>query len=255
MDFLRPEKFRQKEEFAMKIALSFTALVFLGVVATPAQAQISNSFGSVGGGMGSMGGRSMGVGISAGNRTFSGGGSMGGLGQSGLGGGAGLLDSSDRFIRGNRRPGEFVGAGGMQPFVGSVQSGGMSGLGSWGGRNNFMNRGNQRNQNFNLGGQNFGGRGGSSAGPRLSIKLGFNPPSMSPPHVSATLAKRLTDIPGLKTRGPVEVWVQGDKATLRGTVATDHDRDLAERLVLLEPGIYRVQNDLTVGSVPSWPAK
>jgi osmotically-inducible protein OsmY len=50
----------------------------------------------------------------------------------------------------------------------------------------------------------------------------------------------------LPAGAPVEVAVQGGTAVLRGVVATPHDRDLAEQLVLLEPGIARVTNELRV---------
>ena len=54
----------------------------------------------------------------------------------------------------------------------------------------------------------------------------------------------LTDPPG--TTGSVEVLVEDGLARLRGTVPSERDRDLAELLVHLEPGIWRVQNDIVV---------
>ena len=35
---------------------------------------------------------------------------------------------------------------------------------------------------------------------------------------------------------------------LKGTVATEHDKRLIERMAKLEPGIDQVQNDLAVGT-------
>ena len=43
----------------------------------------------------------------------------------------------------------------------------------------------------------------------------------------------------------------GRTAILRGTVATDEDRRLAEQLVLLEPGVAKVQNEITVRPQPA----
>lgn len=110
-------------------------------------------------------------------------------------------------------------------------------------------------------GQNrFGGRGsqfrGLGAGSRRSrgeirakIRLGFRVPRPSPVELtlkSSNLATRLEKSSWLKTRSPVEVSIESGTATLRGVVATDHDRRLAERMARLQPGIRLVENQLTV---------
>ena len=56
---------------------------------------------------------------------------------------------------------------------------------------------------------------------------------------------------------PIRVVMEAETVTLRGVVQTAHDRVLAEQLALLEPGVRRVRNELTVGPVgpaPSGPA-
>jgi osmotically-inducible protein OsmY len=58
----------------------------------------------------------------------------------------------------------------------------------------------------------------------------------------ATLLERTVQI---KKLSPIRVEVRGETAILRGRVATQEDRQLAENLVRLEPGIWDVKNELT----------
>jgi osmotically-inducible protein OsmY len=44
----------------------------------------------------------------------------------------------------------------------------------------------------------------------------------------------------------VNVALSGGEITLRGTVATDADKRLMERMMLLEPGVSSVKNELVV---------
>ena len=44
----------------------------------------------------------------------------------------------------------------------------------------------------------------------------------------------------------MEVTIEGATAILRGVVATEHDRVLAERVAKLEPGVRQVENLLTL---------
>jgi len=50
----------------------------------------------------------------------------------------------------------------------------------------------------------------------------------------------------IAARTPISVTVQGDTATIRGSVASMHDRIVAEVMLRLEPGIMQVDNQLTV---------
>ena len=54
----------------------------------------------------------------------------------------------------------------------------------------------------------------------------------------------------LQRRSPLSVTVKNDTAIVRGRVATEHDRALAEALLLLDPGVWHVQNDLVVEPRP-----
>ena len=65
---------------------------------------------------------------------------------------------------------------------------------------------------------------------------------------SMTLARRINLSRVIQAVVPVEVTILNRTATLRGVVATAADRDLTVRLVLLEAGISRVKNELTVAS-------
>jgi len=83
--------------------------------------------------------------------------------------------------------------------------------------------------------------------PQLTI--GFTPAPTAGVS-SATLSSMLEGTRELQRRSPLSVTVKNDTATLRGRVATEHDRALAEALLLLDPGIWHVQNDLVVEARP-----
>lgn len=71
---------------------------------------------------------------------------------------------------------------------------------------------------------------------------GYSPslPAMDP--FSARIASMLQHTVQIKTRTPIRVDVVGETAVLRGRVATKQDRELAENLVRLEPGVWDVKN-------------
>ena len=66
--------------------------------------------------------------------------------------------------------------------------------------------------------------------------------------ISTTLAARFENSQRIRTLSAVQMHLGCGTATLRGVVATDHDRALAERLTRLEAGIFRVKNELTVAT-------
>jgi hypothetical protein len=83
---------------------------------------------------------------------------------------------------------------------------------------------------------------------RVPLRLGFQPTVIQPQTFSVIVSTRLTRIPGLSKVGPIEASLEGRTAVLRGTVATEADRQLAEGLALLEPEVMAVRNELVVGS-------
>lgn len=68
---------------------------------------------------------------------------------------------------------------------------------------------------------------------------------------TTTLGTRITQTLGARVRTPISATVQGDTVTLQGAVATAADRVLAERMAAMEPGVRRIDNRLTVETVPA----
>ena len=65
------------------------------------------------------------------------------------------------------------------------------------------------------------------------------------------LAERLRRALGDRLRSPLQVTIEGQTATLRGVVATEHDRVLAGHVARFEPGVLEVENELTAAATPS----
>lgn len=218
---------------------------------------------AAGGSSGMFGSRTLGSSLSGGSRGFA-------SGNTGVNGGQGVAGKTqqgdantgqvnlagDRFARGNRQPGQFVGSdtSDLPSFLTNLATGGggnNNNLNS--GRNGGRNGGNQNQANAN---QNNASRGGrTQAVPyRQTRSVAFDVRPANREQLSATLVGRFQRSPRFQTMGPVQVEIQDRTAILRGVVATAHDRDLAERLALLEAGISRVQNELTVAQAAVPPA-
>lgn len=84
--------------------------------------------------------------------------------------------------------------------------------------------------------------GGGLGGKRLTVRVGFEPAGVSPQEITSGLQQHYSRVPGLNSASASLV---GRTVVLRGSAATDHARDLAERLALLEPGIDVVRNEMT----------
>lgn len=187
-----------------------------------------------GGGAGNQGG------FEVGNQT----GGQGSAGNFGIGT-AGQVDTNARFMRDNRQ-GAFVGADSSDTgFVGNTAAGNTNSRAS--SRN--IRRGGGGSANVNQG----GGRGRQRNEVRIVLQLGFTPPTrgtIAPARASGAVASRLVGrmerSSWIQNRSPLEVTIDRGTATLRGVVATEHDRLLAERLALLEVGIRNVTNELEV---------
>ena len=160
--------------------------------------------------------------------------------------GTGMLNFNERFIRGNRRSGNFVGTDSRDSrgFVGSQQGG---------------ERGRARSATSGLRIQSApdANRTASASIQRRSgpyqpqLSLGFETTRPSEQSAAEMLLAQLESLPGFHPTGPIEVLVEGGKATLRGEVASERDRSLAERLALFEPGIDAVRNELKVRPAPA----
>jgi hypothetical protein len=86
------------------------------------------------------------------------------------------------------------------------------------------------------------------------IQLGFAPPrSFEDP--AAAVAQLIGRVSQIEKRSTITVAVENETAVLRGRVATERDRLLAENLARFQPGIWRVRNELVVENPPPAAAK
>lgn len=186
-------------------------------------------------------------GRSTANQGFQVGQNTGGQGASGnFGvGTAGQVDTNARYMRDNRQ-GAFVGADSADTgFVGSAAAGNTQNS------NRNIRRGGGGRTNVNQGGR--GNRQRDEI--RVVLQLGFTPPQpnsiapkLAPGAVASRLAERMERSSWIQNRSPLKVSIDQGTATLRGVVATEHDRVLAERLALLEGGVRKVENLLELES-------
>jgi hypothetical protein len=118
-----------------------------------------------------------------------------------------------------------------------------------------LNGGQRRTQMFDFMIENLnemrdrGGRGnGQDRTPPVRVKLrpAFETPLGTIGQIDADIQSRLaTSATELGVVDP-RMTMNGRTLVLEGKVATDHDRKLAEQMMLLEPGVNSVENRLTV---------
>lgn len=178
--------------------------------------------------------------------------------------GVGQITGGERFLRENRQRGQMVGGGaaGVGNLADQTVDGASSQQGqrTQGGTSQFGNRG--RTSGMSRFGSQFGSQFGNQFGGqfgnqgygnrqrrtlRVPVTLGFTPSQNAAPAVtSQRVQSNLNRIPQIRTMGSVNVQMEGRVAVLKGQVATQHDRDLVARMMLLEPGIGDVRNELVV---------
>lgn len=200
---------------------------------------------------GTFGGRSLSggsgnSGIGAGSRS-SGGGS--GVAARSVGSGNVGLEARDQFLR-TREAREFVGGGSAdrEGFVGASQSDSTTGNRASQGLGPG-NSGGGRSANQGRGSGNTSRRGRGDI--RTTISVAFDFPKRPPATLGTDVAARIARIGAIKALSSVGIVVDRGTATLRGVVATDHDRQLIDRLVRLEPGVWKVKNELVVAQSPA----
>lgn len=253
----------------MKTLLSLVAVVLL-LGSTMSRSLDAQNFGRGSSSQGMFGDRTVGGSINPGTRTFGGSNAFSntGFGGSAFGGGnslgsagsaGGMLGGNERFVRGNRQSGQFVGSdaqdvsnafGGM---AGGAANRGMNQMSRSGLDPRGMNRGGQGSRQPNRGraGRGRGGRGGQRAeSVRTSISTGFRYARPALAQVSSALTDRLAKSSRIGRLSSLEAAWEGETVVLRGAVETEHDRALAEQLARLEPGVRQVRNELVVGSTP-----
>lgn len=84
----------------------------------------------------------------------------------------------------------------------------------------------------------------------IPVRLGFPAVRSRPSDAALRFQTRLTRIPALAHLTGVQAVVEGSTVVLQGTVPTEHDREVLERVALLEPGIAVVRNELVVETQP-----
>lgn len=267
---------RSRTMFALCLLATGVAPVVYGQLGTATSIGGGSSFGgsSGGGSSGMFGARNLGGTIGS-----SGFGSGGAGGMSGMNSGAGssAFGSSNQFggssfLSNARQAGSFVGTtaasaqamqqqigGSMQGNYRNGQYGGTSGMygssmtgmrgmtGMTGMSSMYGSRG------MNSGRGMMGGGNTLPSPVRVAKQVGFDYPLPAAAQAGAALSQRLNTAPTLKVRG-VTATVQGQTAILRGSVASSHDRQVAEQLALLEPGIWQVQNELVVAQPAATPS-
>ncbi len=70
---------------------------------------------------------------------------------------------------------------------------------------------------------------------------------------ASTLGPRISQTLGARARSPIAATVLGDMVTLQGTVSSAADRQLAERIAAMEPGVRRIDNRIQVVPTPAAP--
>ena len=143
----------------------------------------------------------------------------------------------------------FVGGGGIggDPRATSNQGNmagmGMNAMGGFGGFGGFggMGRGMMGGM---FGGQQQQQQPGANL--RFPFVVKFTVAPIVPAKVRMQAENRLTKLPGLSKYNKVAVQIKGVTATLTGQVVSQREKSLVERLVLLEPGINDVRNDLVI---------
>jgi osmotically-inducible protein OsmY len=204
---------------------------------------------------GMFGNRTLGSSLRPGQRSF------GGTARGGVAGGNvagmtqqdnsfGQITGTERFTRGGRQQQGFIGneSGDVAGFF-SMLTGGRTGNVQ---TNNQRRRDPEAQQNVNTGGQQ-NNQNNQRRMYRTTRTVAFDYTPSASPDLSATVSRRIQRAPAIRTRSAIDVQIVGRTAVLRGVVATQHDRELAERLASLEPGVSTVQNELEVAQSPPAP--
>ena len=146
----------------------------------------------------------------------------------------GFIGGSDA---GNPRSQSSVGGFGnsMAGFGGMGGMSGFGGMGGFGGMRGFGNQNQNQNQNQNT--------------LRFPYVIAFKTAPFVPLRVQVRAETRLKKLPGLSKFNQVSVTMNKTTATLKGVVVSDRDKRFVEKLVLLEPGVKVIDNQLAVKAV------
>jgi osmotically-inducible protein OsmY len=123
----------------------------------------------------------------------------------------------------------------------------LRGLGGFGGRGLGSQFGSSAQSGANAGAQTL------RFPMRMATTTGTTGPIPIQAAVMTRFQERVTNLPGFDSASGVRMAVEGRTAVLRGTVATDRQREMLTRLAMLEPGVSTVRNELTVDGSSSPP--
>jgi hypothetical protein len=133
---------------------------------------------------------------------------------------------------------------------GSTATGGFSGSSS-GNRSSYGNSGGSSGFNGGLGGALGGAAGSVSSAyaPRavaFTTTVGYPMPATEPTRMRADLQAVIAQTSALPSRERIQTLEQGDAIVLRGSVGSLQERQLAEAILRLSPGVFNVRNELEV---------
>jgi hypothetical protein len=159
---------------------------------------------------------------------------------------AGTISGNERFLRENRDPGQMVGGevSGVGNLRGATDGSSASMANPLGAASSRTSSMSPFNSMFNQGMMNSMNSMSRRRQLRVPLRLGLDISSPATPIAvpaytgpNTALQTRLAKIPQLKGLRSVTVEMEGRTAVLKGEVTTQYQRDLAGKLVLLEPGI------------------
>ena len=212
---------------------------------------MGGSFSGGGGGSGNFTGTS----YAPSQLTGTGTGGAGGQGFGGFGGGGALGGTS-----GGVQPGNVLGAYYANPYAAGIQNTARAatfgtpiynttttvsqvttGLGVG-----------ARGAGSSLGGSGLGvGSVGAARAPSYTAVIGFSRPVAAPTQIQADVQQVLARSSSISQNRAIRVDLVGPTVVLRGMVADDHDRALAEGLTRMTPGVRDVRNELqTLAGLP-----
>jgi osmotically-inducible protein OsmY len=162
----------------------------------------------------------------------------------------GQLTGGERFLRGSRAAGDFVGtdSGDRAGFVGSATADNSGPIQS----------------------ATTGALVRTTTGPAINrtrvrspapymyearLRIGFDVNPQSLPMRKTKVDQRLMQARAIDPASSIEVQLEGSTAILRGTVGSGREKNLAEMLLMFEPGISNVKNELVVRPPSRVPAR
>jgi hypothetical protein len=116
----------------------------------------------------------------------------------------------------------------------------------------FLNNLNQRMQSQQNRRQNTtqnGAGGNDMPQVQISLRVGFQVPPATAAAVTRDLSVRVSRILNPIVSDP-NLQIVGQTVTLRGTVASEEEKRLAETILSLQPGVTTVNNELVVAGAP-----